>query len=176
MTSAHGSNPSTTGRLLDEAAGLLLPVVMPLVRRLPAIILVLPGLCTVIGALVLIGASRDDAAIKANSAVATAEVLPGSDWRRTLIRFTTAGGDTVIPDKGVAYPRGLQPGQVVRVEYDSTHPDLVRVLGRDASVGYLPIGLMVLGMWVVALPIAFALRGRQLRQMEAERLAAMVAQ
>lgn len=176
VTSAHGSNPSTTGRLLDEAAGLLLPVVMPLVRRLPAIILVLPGLCTVIGALVLIGASRDDAAIAAKSAVATAEVLPGSDWRRTLIRFTTAGGDTVIPDKGVAYPRGLQPGQVVRVEYDSTRPDVVRVLGRDASVGYLPIGLMVLGMWVVALPIAFALRGRQLRQMEAERLAAMVAQ
>jgi hypothetical protein len=50
------------------------------------------------------------------------------------------------------------------------------VLGRDVSVGYLPIGLILLGMWVIALPVAFTLRGRQLRQIEAERLAAMVAQ
>jgi hypothetical protein len=170
------ANAGSTGRLLDEAAGLLVPVVMPLVRRLPAMILVLAALCTVMGVLTLVGASRDDAAIDAHSAVATAQVLPGSNFSRTLITFTTQGGDTVTPEHGVFYPRGLQPGQIVRVEYDARHPDLVRVLGRDASVGYLPIALMLIVLWAIALPVAFTLRGRQLRRMEAERLAAMVAQ
>lgn len=175
-TKTSTGNPSAPGRLLEELAGLLLPVVMPLVRRLPALILVMTALCTAMGVLSLVGASRDDKAIQAHSAVATATVLPGSNFSRTLVRFTTQGGDTLIPEKGVFYPRGLKPGQIVRVEYDSTRPDRVRVLGRDVSVGYLPIALMLVGLWVVALPVAFMLRGRQLRRLEAERLAAMVAQ
>jgi hypothetical protein len=171
MTTVSGAPPSATGRLLDELAGLLLPVVMPLVRRLPAMILVLAGLITLMGVLTLVGAHRDDAQIQAHSAVATAEVLPGSDFSRTLITFTTATGETVSPERGVFYPRGLQPGQIVRVEYDSTHPDRVRVLGRNASVGSLPIGIMLLVTWAVALPVGFSLRGRQLQRMEAARLA-----
>jgi len=176
MSTVTGANTSATGRLLDELAGLLLPVVMPLVRRLPAMILVLAGLISLMGVLVLVGAHRDDAEIRAHSAVATAEVLPGSDFSRTLIAFTTAKGETVSPERGVFYPRGLQPGQIVRVEYDSTHPDRVRVLGRDASVGSLPIGLMLLVTWAIALPVGFSLRGRQLRRMEADRLAASIAE
>ena len=165
-----------SGRLVDEAAGLLVPVVMPVIRRLPAMILVLGALCTVMGVLALVGASRDDSEITKHSAVATAQVLPGSNFSRTLVTFTTQDGGTVTPEHGVFYPRGLQPGQIVRVEYDTEHPDLVRVLGRSASVGYLPITLMIVGLWAVALPVAFHLRGKQLRRMEAERLAAMVAQ
>ena len=175
MSTVTGVNSSATGRLLDELAGLLLPVVMPLVRRLPAMILVLAGLITLMGVLVLVGAHRDDAEIRAHSAVATAEVLPGSDFSRTLIAFTTADGETVSPEKGVFYPRGLQPGQIVRVEYDSTHPDRVRVLGRDASVGSWPIGLVVAITWAIALPVGFTLRGRQLRRLESDRLAASIA-
>lgn len=174
VSSPPPASPRTTVRLLDELAGLLLPVVMPVVRRLPAIILILAGLITLMGVLVLVGASRDDAAIEAHRGVATAEVLPGSDFSRTLIRFTTERGELVLPEKGVFYPRGLEPGQIVRVEYDITHPDRVRVLGRDASVGWTPIGLMLVGLWAVALPVAFTLRGRQLRQLEAERLAMLV--
>lgn len=176
MSTVTGANTSATGRLLDELAGLLLPVVMPLVRRLPAMILVLAGLISLMGVLALVGAHRDDAEIRAHSAVATAEVLPGSDFSRTLIAFTTAKGETVSPERGVFYPRGLQPGQIVRVEYDSTHPERVRVLGRDASVGSLPIGLMLLVTWAIALPVGFSLRGRQLRRMEADRLAASIAE
>jgi hypothetical protein len=154
------------GRLLDEFAGLVLPVVMPLVRRLPAVVLVLTAIFTVVAGLVLVGAARDDTAIAANSAVATAEVLPGSSYSRTLIRFTTADGKLALPEKGVFYPRGLKPGQIVRVEYDAIHPDLVRVLGRDHTVGYLPIGGIVLALWSTLLPLAFWLRGRQLRRLE----------
>ena len=175
-SASSGAGTGSTGRLLDEAAGLLVPVVMPLVRRLPAMILVLSALCTVVGVLALVGASRDDTEIAAHSQVATATVQPGSSFSRTLITFTTQSGDTVTPEHGVFYPRGLQPGQIVRVEYDALHPDRVRVLGRTAAVGYLPIALMLLALWLVALPVAFTLRSRQLHQMEAERLAAMIAQ
>ncbi len=165
-TSTAATGTSTAGRLLDELAGLLLPVVMPVVRRLPAVILVIAALFTVVGVATLIAAARDDSAIEAHSAVATAEVLPGSGFSRTLIRFTTADGDLVLPERGVFYPGGLQAGQIVRVEYDSTKPDLVRVLGRDASVGWLPIGLILVGVWAVLGPLAFMLRGRQLRRLE----------
>jgi hypothetical protein len=176
VTTVPSANAGSTGRLLDEAAGLLVPVVMPLVRRLPAMILVFAALCTVMGLLALVGASRDDASIDEHSELATAQVLPGSGFSRTLITFVTQNGDTMTPEHGVYYPRGLQPGQIVRVEYDALHPDRVRVLGRTASVGYLPILLMLIALWIVALPVAFTLRGKQLRRMEAEHLAAMVAQ
>jgi uncharacterized protein DUF3592 len=176
VTTVPSAQTASGGRLLDEAAGLLIPVVMPLVRRLPAMILVFAVLCTVMGVLAVVGAARDDADIDAHPAVATAQVLPGSNFSRTLITFSTQNGDTITPEHGVFYPRGLQAGQIVRVEYDAEHPDRVRVLGRDASAGYLPISLMIVGLWAVALPVAFGLRTRQLRRMEAERLAAMVAQ
>jgi hypothetical protein len=167
-----GASPAAAGRrLLDELAALLLPVVMPVVRRLPALILVLGAVITVMGVLTLVAAHRDDAKIEAHRAVATAEVQPGSDFSRTLITFTTANGETVSPERGVFYPRGLRPGQIVGVEYDSTHPERVRVLGRDASVGTLPIVALLVVLWAVALPIAFTLRGRQLRQLEATRQA-----
>ncbi|HEY2203802.1 MAG TPA: DUF3592 domain-containing protein [Pseudonocardia sp.] len=161
-----GGAPRGRGRLLDEAAGLSLPVVMPLIRRLPAMILVLGGLITLMGVLVMVGAHKDDLAIDRHVGVATAEVLPGSSFNRTLIRYATEDGASVLPENGVFYPRDLQPGQIVRVEYDRADPDRVRVLGRTASVGWLPLSLMVVGTWVVLLPLAFTLRGRQLRRME----------
>ena len=163
---AVGAGPAQ-GRLIDELAALVVPVVMPVVRRLPAVILVVLALFTTVCVVTLWGAARDDAAIEAHSAVATAEVLPGSGFSRTLIRFTTADGQLVLPERGVFYPDGLQPGQIVRVEYDYTQPDRVRVLDRDASVGWLPIGLMLFGAWVTLMPLAFWLRGRQLLKLEA---------
>jgi hypothetical protein len=158
----------TRGGLLDEFAGLLLPVVMPVVRRLPAILLVLASFITLMAVLVMVGAHRDDLAIDSHTGVATAEVLHGSGFSRTLVRFTTDDGRIVVPEKGVFYPRGLRPGQILRVEYDRTDPDRVRVLGRTAAVGLVPISLGILGAWAVLGPTAFALRERQLRRMEAE--------
>jgi hypothetical protein len=152
------------GWFMDEFTALLLPVVMPVVRRLPTVLLGLGVLLTTMCLFTLIGAARDDAAIRAHPAVTTAEVLPGSGFSRTLIRFTTQDGKLMIPEKGVYYPRGLAVGQFVRVEYDTTHPDRVRVLGRDASVGYLPVALMVLGVWAVIGPLWYWLRARRRRR------------
>jgi len=152
---------SGTKRLLDELEALVLPVVMPIVRRLPWVVIGIATMATVLGALVLIGAARDDALINEHSAVTTAEVLEGSGFSRTLVRFTTQDGQAVVPEFGVFYPGGLEPGDFVRVEYDTTDPDRVRVLGRTASLGVLPILFGVTLVWALALPLAWWLQRRK---------------
>lgn len=152
------------GWFITEFAALALPVVMPVVRRLPTVVLGLCVLLTTVSVFALVGALRDDAAIASRPVVVTAEVLPGSSWSRTLIRFTTQDGKLLVPEKGVYYPRGLTPGQVIRVEYDRDHPDRVRVFGRDASIGYLPVAGIVLGLWATLGPLWWWLRRRQRRR------------
>lgn len=152
--------------LLDELVALSRPVVMPIFRRLPAVIFVLCALLTTICVATVLGAVRDDMAISRHPVVTTAEVLPGSSFSRTLIRFTTAEGKLLVPERGVYYPRGLHEGEFVVVQYDATHPDRVRVLGRNATVGLLPVALMLLGVWAVLLPLGWWLRGRRRRRAE----------
>lgn len=160
-TAEHRAGPGWFGWFTDEIAALVLPVVLPVVRRLPTVVLGLCVLLTTISVFALVGALRDDAAIAARPVVVTAEVLPDSSWSRTLIRFTTQDGKLLVPEKGVYYPRGLTPGQVIRVEYDRDHPDRVRVYGRDASVGYLPVAGIVLGLWATLGPLWWWLRRRR---------------
>jgi hypothetical protein len=169
------AEPAVPGRtakrgswLLDELVALVRPVVMPIFRRLPTVIFVLCALLTTICVSTVLGAVRDDIAISRHPAVTTAEVLPGSGFSRTLIRFTTTDGKLLVPEKGVYYPRDLREGQFVLVQYDVTHPDRVRVLGRNASMGLLPVGLMLLGIWAVLLPLGWWLRGRRLRRAASE--------
>lgn len=153
--------------LFEELTALSRPVVMPIFRRLPTVIFVLCALLTTICVATVIGAARDDAAINRHPVVTTAEVLPGSGFSRTLIRFTTSEGKLLVPERGVYYPRGLREGQFVLVQYDATHPDRVRVLGRNASIGLLPVGLILLGSWVALLPLGWWLRRRRMRRLEA---------
>jgi hypothetical protein len=159
--------PGRGSWLLEELAALSRPVVMPIVRRLPTVIFVLCALLTTICVATVLGAVRDDVAISRHPVVTTAEVLPGSGFSRTLIRFTTSDGKLLVPERGVYYPRGLLEGQFILVQYDATHPDRVRVLGRNASMGLLPVGLMLIGVWVVLLPLGWWLRRRRLRRNEA---------
>lgn len=140
---------------------------MPIFRRLPSVIFVLCALLTTICVATVLGAVRDDVAISRHPVVTTAEVLPGSGFSRTLIRFTTADGKLLVPERGVYYPHGLREGQFVLVQYDATHPDRVRVLGRSATVGLLPVALMLLGVWAVLLPLGWWLRERRRRRAEA---------
>ena len=90
-------------------------------------------LITVLAGFAIAGAAVDDRAIAANPATAEAEVLEGSSFARTLVRFTVANGEVWVPERGVFYPRGLQPGDKVAVEYDVTDPELVRVAGRERA-------------------------------------------
>lgn len=152
---------TTATRTLDELAVLVRPAARAMRRRLPEIVIGLAVLVTVSAGLAIAGAAADDRSIAANPALAQAEVLEGSTFTRTLIRFTVANGETVVPELGVFYPRGLEPGATVPVEYDVTRPDLVRVAGRSALDGVVPLGLGVLGTWVVLGPLALWLRRRR---------------
>ena len=163
MTTGAGTTDTETGRTraADELASLLRPVGRAIVRRLPEIVAGIAVLVTVLAVLALAGAAVDDRAIAANPAVSEAEVLEGSTFARTLVRFTVASGEAVVPEGGVFYPRGLQVGESVAVEYDVTNPDLVRVAGRSAVDGVLPLLAGVAVVWAALLPLALWLRRRR---------------
>lgn len=154
-----------------RGAGAVDSAVRPLVRRSPEIVAVAAVVLTVLCALVLVGASRNDAAIEADAGRAVAEVLDGSSTQRTFVRFTAADGAVLTPEDGVFYPRGLEAGQLVRVEYDRSEPELVRVEGRDWTEGLVPILLGVTGVWLVLGTLAWWL-GRRRRVRRAGRVTA----
>jgi len=152
------TSPSGT---LDELAAEVRPALRVLRRRLPEIMVGLAVLLTVLGGLALVGAAIDDAAIARHRGVAPAQVLEGSSFSRTLVRFTATNGQVVVPDRGVAYPRGLVVGQAVVVEYDLTEPDLARVAGRSALDGVPTMLGGLAGVWVVLGGAAVVLRRRR---------------
>lgn len=137
------------------------PVLRAVAGRLPEIVTGVAVLITVLAGLAVAGAAAHDAAIAGNRGLAGAEVLEGSTFARTLVRFTAANGLTIVPERGVFYPRGLQPGTTIAVEYDVTDPELVRVAGRSAVTGLVPVLLGVLGVWALLGPIALSLRRRR---------------
>jgi hypothetical protein len=136
-------------------------VLAPVARRAPEIVVGLGLVLSVLAVLVLAGAARNDAAITADRGVAVAEVLEGSDSQHTFIRYTASDGAVLSPDTGVLYPRGLEPGNYVLVEYDRSKPELVRVAGRNWTEGLLPVALGVAGLWVVLGPLAWFLARRR---------------
>ncbi len=129
----------------------------PLGRRAPEIVVSIGLVLSVLGALVLVGAARNDASIDAARGSAVAEVLDGSTLPRTFVRFTAADGAVLTPEEGVFYPRGLEPGNLVLVEYDRNEPDLVRVAGRTWSEGLVPVLFGIVAVWAVLGPGAYGL-------------------
>jgi hypothetical protein len=96
-------------------------------RRLPQVLVGVAVLWTALCLVAFVGALADDLRIDADRGTATAEVLDGS-----LVRFPTPEGQLFVPERGVYYPRGLEPGTTVQVEYARGEPDLARVAGRTA--------------------------------------------
>jgi hypothetical protein len=154
------STDSPFAELVETVA----PALRVVRRRVPEIVFGFGLVVTALATLALIGAAADDAAIDANRGVATAEVLEGSSFSRTLVRFTVAGGQAVVPERGVQYPRGLEPGDTVAVEYDLSDPEQVRVAGRSAVDGIVPTLLGLAAAWTVLGPLALWLRRRRTRE------------
>jgi Protein of unknown function (DUF3592) len=123
---------------------------------LPAAAVLLTGLIT----LALAGAALDDAKINSRTGHGTAQVLVVTTMR-TLVQFAGPDGKVYRPDDGLAYPAGLRVGQLVRVEYDSAHPDRVRVAGRTWREGVRPATLTLIALWVIVAPATWWLRRRQ---------------
>jgi hypothetical protein len=136
-------------------------VLAPVARRAPEIVLGLGLVLSTLAVLVLVGAARNDASITHDRGVAVGEVLDGSDAAHTFIRYTASDGAVLSPDTGVLYPRGLQPGNYVLVEYDRGKPELVRVAGRNWTEGLAPVALGVAGLWVVLGPLTWYLARRR---------------
>lgn len=128
-------------------------------RRFGAALLAGAAVLTFACLMALLGAWMDDRAIDARTGRATAEVV-SSSLGRTVIRFVTPDGAVHSPQRGVLYPRGLEPGELVRVEYDRSDPDLVRVADRDFQLGLLPVAVSVAVIWLVLMPPALWLRRR----------------
>jgi hypothetical protein len=149
---------TTRTRAIDELAELVRPAGRAISRTAPQIVLVVAIVITLMAGFALVAAALDDRTISGNQAIAQAQVLEGSTFFRTLVQFTAADGQAHTPELGVFYPRGLQPGSTVAVEYDVTNPDLVRVAGRTASEGFLPLGAGVLVVWAIAVPWSRRLR------------------
>jgi len=148
-------------RVTDELNDLVGPAVRAMSRTRAKIVLGIAVVITLLCGFALAGAAVDDGRITANRAVAQAEVLDGSTFFRTLVRFTLPDGDVVVPELGVAYPRGLTPGTSVAVEYDATDPDRARVAGRSVATAAAPLVVVIVVTWAAALPLARRMRRRR---------------
>lgn len=122
-------------------------------------VLSLALLITVLAGALVVAAYRNDRAITGAMGEANATVT-SVGWDRTIVRFQTPDGLLRTPPNGVLYPDGLTEGQLVRVQYSTSDPDLVRVAGRTVVLTLLPAGTTVLFTWLVAGPLVWWLRRR----------------
>ena len=115
---------------------------------------------TLLCAALLFAAIRNDDAISGRTGNANAEVVSVS-FDRTIVRFETPDGVVHIPPNGLLYPDGLNEGDLVRIEYDVTDPELARVAGRSAALAVLPLGSTAGFTWLAAGPLLWWIRGRR---------------
>lgn len=152
---------SPTGDVLTEtraAAGRILERVR---YRVPEIVAGAGITLTLLALLALGGAFLNDFRIDSQRATTAATVLDGSNYWRSVVRFVDNEGSLQTPGSGIFYPAGLTPGQNIYVEYDTTEPTRVRVAGRTAVDGILPVAGGIAAVWVVFGPATVALRRRR---------------
>ncbi|MEU6150658.1 DUF3592 domain-containing protein [Actinosynnema sp. NPDC047251] len=129
------------------------------IRLLARSLLVLGGIVTLIGVVLLAACLKDDLTIEKRLGKATAEVV-SVDFQRTVVRFATPDGAVHSPEQGVLYPAGLERGQLVRIEYDTADPELARVAERTWTLAVLPISTFLIAVWAVLLPLVWWVRRR----------------
>lgn len=117
---------------------------------------------SVLAALLVLAAWRDDMLINANKGVTSAEVLSAGRLR-SAVTYVTPDGVTRNPKVGVLYPTKLTAGERINVEYSKEDPELVRVAGRDARVAIIPALSVIVVAWVLALPVLWLLRRSERR-------------
>jgi len=128
-----------------------------LLRVSARVVLGLALTLSLLGAAIIGACYINDRTISEAQGQAVAEVVDRSPTR-TVIRFNDEDGQLHIPQNGALYPVGLKEGQLIRVEYDSRNPELVRVAGRDAGVAFLPVLSALAVAWAVLLPTYLLVR------------------
>lgn len=150
---------SPAGDVLAESRATAARLLRAARQRVPEIVAGLGVLLTVLAVLALAGAFVDDIRIASHRATTAATVLDGSTYWRTIVQFTDDRGLLNTPT--VAYPSGLSAGENIYVEYDTTNPARVRVAGRGAEDGILPMLGGVAALWIVLGPLVVWLRRRR---------------
>lgn len=148
---------SVTGSNTDGDRSVAQPSPGRVRRRVARGVLITGLLLSVMGLSIIGACFINDRTIVESRGQAVAEVVDTS-LTRTVVRFNTEDGRVYIPPNGVLYPTDLQAGQLVRVEYDSRNPDLVRVAGRTAVISLLPVFSALAVVWAVLLPTYWLLR------------------
>ncbi len=118
---------------------------------------------SVLAALLVLAAWRDDMLISSDKGVTSAEVLSAGRLR-SAVTYVTPDGVTHNPKVGVLYPTKLTAGERINVEYSRSDPELVRVAGRDARVAIIPALSVIVVVWVVTLPVLWLVRRFARRQ------------
>ncbi|WP_280362069.1 DUF3592 domain-containing protein [Nocardia wallacei] len=131
-------------------------------RRARIAVVVAATAVSVLAALLVLAAWRDDMLINSNKGVTSAEVLSAGRLR-SAITYVTPDGVTRNPKVGVLYPTKLTAGERINVEYSKGDPELVRVAGRDARVAIIPALSVIVVAWALALPVLWLLRRSERR-------------
>ena len=150
---------SPAGDALAESRATAVRLLRAAGRRIPEIVAGLGVILTVLAVLALAGAFIDDVRISSHRATTAASVLDGSTYLRTVVQFTDDKG--LLNTPAVFYPSGLTPGESIYVEYDTSNPTRVRVAGRSAVDGILPMAGGLVALWLVLGPLVVWLRRRR---------------
>ncbi|MCF8604739.1 hypothetical protein L5I01_15385 [Gordonia sp. HY442] len=135
-------------------------------RRVQITLAALGVVVTLIGAVIVAGAYRNDAKIDANKATAVAEVI-SADRLHAAVNFVTPDGVLRNPKLGLLYPTRLSTGQRILVDYDASDPDtLARPADRGASLSIRPALSVVAAGWVVVIVLMLGVAevGRRTRR------------
>ncbi|WP_035012102.1 DUF3592 domain-containing protein [Corynebacterium jeikeium] len=120
-------------------------------RRAKQAVIALAGLVMLVCGGMIVTSAMDDFAISRDKAEATAEVV-SVQTLRTTVRFRDADGNFQQPEEGLKYPSDLVEGQNVRVEYQVSDPENVKVHGRGWTLAFLPaLSSMAVGLGVCAM-------------------------
>lgn len=106
-------------------------------RRVRQLVLALYVSAVVACAAMVVGPALNDYHIAQHPGRALARVTAISPTR-TAVEFIDSAGTVVNPKRGVLYPSGLAVGQRVWVAYDTTHPERVKVEGRQWTLSIIP--------------------------------------
>lgn len=119
-------------------------------RRIKQVVIGLAAIVILVCGGMIVTSAIDDYAISRDKGEATAEVL-SVQTLRTTVRFRDAEGNFRQPEEGLKYPSGLIEGQNVRVEYQVSDPENVKVQGRGWTLAFLPaLSSMTVGLAVCA--------------------------
>lgn len=119
-------------------------------RRVKQVVIGLAAIVILVCGGMIVTSAIDDYAISRDKGEATAEVV-SVQTLRTTVRFRDAEGNFQQPEEGLKYPSGLVEGQNVRVEYQVSDPENVKVQGRGWTLAFLPaLSSMTVGLAVCA--------------------------